>query len=44
MKFVFFSLLKEIMKTMNYPNYYPMIQMIDGAEITTFKSLFDDWA
>ena len=33
------------MKTMNYPNYYPVIHgVIDGAEITTFKSMFENWA
>jgi hypothetical protein len=27
----------------NYPNYYPMIQCIDGAETITFKAIFSDW-
>ena len=27
----------------NYPNYYPMSQVIDGAENTTFKSIFNGW-
>ena len=26
-----------------YPNYYPMSQVIDGAETTTFKAIFSDW-
>lgn len=34
---------KEIMTKNNYPNYYPMIQCIDGAETITFKAIFSDW-
>ena len=34
---------KEIILTKKYPNYYPMSTLIDGAETTTFKSLFIDW-
>ena len=39
-KWMFFQ---EIMSKNSYPNYYPMSQVIDGAENTTFISIFNDW-